>query len=309
MKTQASPPTTRLARSLLASFLALAVPMLLTSEARAETRSPQASESGVVIASKGAEAERPVNPPAESTAPRASTTAVTRIVSTHSEATAPAPGAVAGPSAGAEAVLAGVGAHLPWSKLVDGEAGRWVEYALLVGGYPMGPYLRFLVMEAEVVDGVAGTWVEIWISQRPGSASQAYRLLVTGDPSQPGGIRKAAMRLLGGKIREIPPEDLLPPDPTSGGGCRGGRCISVPRLLPEKSAVLTPAGSFESQLAVLGPGGRQGTKAWFSSEVPLFGLVRLELASQIGLELHAMGSDGKSVMQPRSANAEAPPAP
>lgn len=189
--------------------------------------------------------------------------------------------------------------QLPWATFSGGEPGTWVEYASLVGGYPVAPYLRVLLLGTEKVEGTEATWIEIWISQRPGSATQAFRLLVEGDPSRPGGIRKARVRLLGGRVQEVPPEDLMPTDPATG---HDVAMVSRPRLDSETTSILTAAGSFESRLATLGRSGRD-TKLWLSPAVPVFGLVRLEIAGRAGLELHAMGTGGRGVVEDAPAPA------
>jgi len=183
---------------------------------------------------------------------------------------------------------------LPWKAALGSTSGDWAEYALLIGGYPVGPYLRFLVVGQDVFEGRPATWIELWISQRPGSASQAYRMLVAADRSGKVAVRRTLVRLLGGEVQEIAPEELIG---SGGSGDRGPRPAEAPRVMgqAQPTAVLTPAGSFVSRL-VRFDDRADGAKAWFSERVPLFGLVRLETAGQLGLELHATGTGGESVV-------------
>ncbi|AKU93308.1 hypothetical protein [Vulgatibacter incomptus] len=185
---------------------------------------------------------------------------------------------------------------LPWARVTRSQPGAWAEYALLLGGYPIAPYIRFTIVGPDVRAGSRGTWVEIWISQRPGSATQAYKLFVSSEPATPGRLLEAKVRLLGGPVRDLPPSEIPGLVPGAGGSAAAtGRAIE-PRLLEETTTVQTPAGSFVSRLALLDANAKLPSRAWFADAVPLFGLVRLELAKEIGLELHAFGSGGASVM-------------
>lgn len=186
---------------------------------------------------------------------------------------------------------------LPWSSFTKGEPGVWVEYATLVGGHPVAPYLRVLLLGDGVAGGEKGTWIEVWISQRPGSASQAFRLLVGTGPGKAGAILSARVRLLGGRVQEIEPEAWAA---GAGGGQSSGP--GAHHILPDVVAVLTPAGSFPSRMARAG-----GAKIWISSAVPAFGLVRLDLPRGAGLELHAIGTGGRGVVEDAAPALDSPP--
>jgi len=194
---------------------------------------------------------------------------------------APSPADPPGPGAAAPSL-----ALLPWSSFTSGEPGLWVEYATLVGGHPVAPYLRVLLLGEGIAGGETGTWIEVWISQRPGSASQAFRLLVGTAPGKAGAILAARVRLLGGRVQEIEPEAWA-----AGADGENGSARSALHVLPDVVSVLTPAGSFPSRMARAGD-----AKIWISSAVPGFGLVRLELPRRAGLELHAMGTGGRGVV-------------
>ncbi|WP_373047708.1 hypothetical protein [Vulgatibacter sp.] len=182
---------------------------------------------------------------------------------------------------------------LPWERLAGAHPGDWAEYVVHVGGHPVGPWLRLLV----VGPGAGGTWVEIWISQRPGSATQAYRLLL-GDR---GGVRRVVARLLGGQSREMPPPAAAPT-----------RKSSAPTEWTRRGeeVVQTEAGSLRAEATESWSGGERIACAWFAPEVPVLGLVRLDLAGGSGLELHRWGRGGNGVVEvpdpppPREAHAD-----
>lgn len=186
--------------------------------------------------------------------------------------------------------------RLPWGSFAKAPPGTWVEYATLVGGHPVAPFLRVLVVGDEVVDGEAGTWIEIWMSQRPGSATQAFRLLLSTNPESARAIRKARVRLLGGKVQDVPTDAWSRADPAKRGVAGGP---GAPQLQSETTSLLTPAGSFPCRLAKAGD-----AKLWLSTRVPVFGLVRMEIPGRAGLELHAMGSGGRGVVEAATADAE-----
>lgn len=195
---------------------------------------------------------------------------------------------------GTRALLPGpLSNHLPWERLTEAKAGVWVEYVLLSDKGDKGPWLRFLALGPGPSDG---RWVEIWISQRPGSGSQAFRLLVKGDPGDPNALLQAYARLLGGPVQEIPVEELKWTDarPT---GALALRASGHGPALDEETAVQTEAGTFRSRSVVAGEGD-QVVRAWFSRSVPLFGLVRLSLPSGLALELHSMGEEGAPMIEP-----------
>ncbi|HWV39612.1 MAG TPA: hypothetical protein VN033_14180 [Vulgatibacter sp.] len=184
---------------------------------------------------------------------------------------------------------------LPWSSFTTGEPGTWVEYATLVGGHPVPPYLRVILLGDGAAGGEGGAWIEIWLSQRPGSAGQAFRVLVGTSPGREGAILAARARLLGGKVQEIAPDAWA-----AHAGGDGASVPGRPQLLPEVVSVLTPAGSFPSRMARAGE-----AKLWISSAVPGLGLVRLELPARAGLELHAIGTGGRGIVEepvPRGAS-------
>jgi len=185
--------------------------------------------------------------------------------------------------------------RLPWSSFAKAPPGTWVEYATLVGGHPVAPYLRVLVVGDDVVAGEAGTWIELWMSQRPGSATQAFRLFLSGAQGSAGSIRKARVRLLGGEVRDIPADAWAQADAAR--VAEGGQV--APRMHSETVSLLTPAGSFPCTLARAGD-----AKLWISPKVPAFGLVRMEIPGRAGLELHATGSGGRGVVETTNAEAE-----
>lgn len=189
--------------------------------------------------------------------------------------------------------------HLPWERMATAKTGTWVEYVMGTEEKSTGPWLRFLALGQGPRGGV---WVEIWISQRPGSASQAFRLLLRGDPGKPGGILEAHARLLGGAVQEIP-VDLLPL-----GEERPGLPGERPSVSTEETAVQTEAGTFRAHLVEMGTGPTK-VRGWFSRSIPLFGLVRLCLPEGQNLELHGMGEGGLPVIDvaKRQENEMPPP--
>lgn len=191
------------------------------------------------------------------------------------------------------AILPGpLSSHLPWERLTEAKAGVWVEYVLLSDKGDKGPWLRFLALGPGPSEG---RWVEIWISQRPGSGSQAFRLLVKGDPGDPNALLKAYARLLGGSVQEIPVDELKWTDAPP--GALHLRSTRYGPSLEEETAVQTEAGTFRSRSVVAGEGD-QVVRAWFSVSIPLFGLVRLSLPSGLSLELHSMGEGGVPMIEP-----------
>lgn len=286
----------------------------------------------------GAAALSNLSSASSSTSPDAITLATTPSAAASSSAPSPAsPPPAASPSAlhrggsaaaAAGALSEGLGNVLPWGELLKGAPGTWAEYALLVGNHPVGPYLRFLILGEERTSSAGGAWIELWISQRPGSATQAYRMLLVDHPTRGVEVRRAFARLLGGEVQELDLADLpgIAPTPRGEGSSpkthssksepsKAQPSTSEPSgLRPPKgrvakgqqSAILTPAGSFEAELVTLDTT-RGGTKAWFTPKIPLFGLARLE-AGELGLELHSFGEGGASVVPPPREAAPAPSA-
>ena len=180
--------------------------------------------------------------------------------------------------------LGAYAAALPLDEIHGASPGAWVEWVTAVGGHPVGPWVRLRV------DGPAkdepGTWIELWISDRPGSATQAFRLLVQQAADPAGWIRRIEGRMLGGEVRTLPRPE---------GGAGGGTAPPTGTwVLGSETAVQTHAGTLRGRSArLLGPEGITAT-AVFSERLPLLGLVRLELANGSGLELHAWGHAGRS---------------
>lgn len=178
-------------------------------------------------------------------------------------------------------------AHLPWERLARAEAGTWAEYSMISEERAVGPWLRFLSLGP---GPEGGHWVEIWISQRPGSGTQAFRLLLRGDPSQPGSVIRASARLMGGPAQEIRVELLQGDLSTATQPPMTGTSTTM------EAPVQTEAGTFRSQLVEL-RSGTEVVRSWFAEAVPLFGLVRLQLPSGVGLELQGMGRDGVPMIE------------
>jgi hypothetical protein len=170
---------------------------------------------------------------------------------------------------------------LPWSRIGSAPAGDWAEYMVRVGEHPVGPWLRFLVV-GPAADG--GTWLEIWISERPGSATQAYRLLVDAH----GRTRRVIGRMLGGASRELPIPEVDAEGPPPDG--------AVEFVELGEESVPTRAGALRAVRTEARRGAGWLARAWLAQQVPVFGLVRLDLASGAGLELHRWGRGGKGVV-------------
>ena len=182
---------------------------------------------------------------------------------------------------------------LPWARVAAAHAGDWAEYAVRVGEHPVGPWLRFRVL-GSAPEG--GTWIEVWISERPGSATQAYRLLVDAD----GRPRRVVARLLGGASRELELPDERDEGPPS----------SDPTLVTlGEEPVQTGAGTLLATRVESRQGPSWVVRAWVASEVPVFGLARIDLPSGTGLELSGWGRGGKGVVElPATGSAAARPA-
>lgn len=179
---------------------------------------------------------------------------------------------------------------LPWERLRESPPGSWVELAPLIGGVPTKPYLRFLVVEKEG----AGTWLEIWISERAGSASLVYLLLVEARTDGGVTVRRVLSRTLGGPVQELPPESM---DFTEGENGSPGRRASGTWTTGAYEAVLTPAGTLRALRSELRAGGEVVLRLWSTEAVPIFGLARMEyLSGHIGWEVHAFGEDGSPVI-------------
>ena len=151
----------------------------------------------------------------------------------------------------------------------------------------------------ETVEGRKGTWVEVWISQQPGSASQVYKILTVGDPRRPGMVKRALFRWAGGAVNEIPVEELAEREPKprrrddvcwETGTCQG-QAVDRP---PEP--VQTPAGTFQARLRELRQDGKTVARVWYTDEVPVLGLVRLDLLDGRGLELIEVGQAARSAI-------------
>lgn len=171
-----------------------------------------------------------------------------------------------------------------------GEAeGAWIEMAVTLAGIPVGPYLRFCLGEREA----AGVWMELWISQRPGSGSQAVRLLMS--PGRDGGpeIVRALGRTFGGAITEL---EIAAGE---GGGPRAAGAPAAAGNARDDAAggvsegnepLLTPAGSFLARKVELRDRGRRTATLWYADELPLLGIAKIEFADAIGMEVHAHGT-------------------
>lgn len=158
--------------------------------------------------------------------------------------------------------------------------GAWVEYAVQVGGVSVGPWIRFLAVPG--TGDAKEPELEIWLSQRPGSATQAFRLRASGEE----GARGVVARLLGGPSRLLEVEAPA-----------AARAAAPPSVAPiGEGPVQTDAGTFRSRAVEIRREGKRIGKAWIAEGVPLFGLVRLELASGAGLELSGMGQEGRGVV-------------
>lgn len=169
---------------------------------------------------------------------------------------------------------------LPVEALADAHEGAWAEYVTVVGGEPVGPWVRFLAGAREA----GGRWIEVWISSRPGSASQAFRLLL--DPAAPGGVARVRGRLLGGPIRD------LPWDAPGGAGAAAGAWSTL-----GTESIQTAVGTLRTRRAELRRAGRRAATAWLDAAIPVLGLARLELANGAALEIHAWGSAGRSILE------------
>lgn len=177
--------------------------------------------------------------------------------------------------------------ELPWDRFEAAPVGTWVEYVLVQGDKAVGPYLRLTALGS--APG-GGTWLEIWVSQRPGSATQAFRLRIEG-----GKVKGTWARLLGGKPQELPLEergDDPLPMPVDGASLQAG----------EPAPIQTAAGTYRAVPAELRSGGGRIARSWISPEVPLLGLVRLERADGTSLELHGVGKDGRGVVEVEAAS-------
>ena len=183
---------------------------------------------------------------------------------------------------------------LPWEKLAAAHPGDWAEYAMRTGEGTTGPWLRFLVV-GPAEDG-SGTWLEVWISTRPGSATQAWRLLLTGDPAAPGGAARVVGRAFGGQSREL---ELPPPPPPS-------RAAAGSWTTGPEEPLQTNAGTIRARSATLHQDGTWLARSWISPAVPVFGLVRLELQGGGGIELHAFGRGGRNVVDLPTASESRP---
>ena len=167
--------------------------------------------------------------------------------------------------------------------LTRAEPGAWAEYLTVVGGHPVGPWVRILALgPAEQADGF---WIEVWISQRPGSATQAFRMLLVDDPGVPGGVAQVVGRILGGPPQKLPLPEAPPAQGAQGTWVRGAI-----------EAVQTSAGTIRARRAELIRDGKPVARAWLDAELPILGLARLELASGVGLELYAFGRGGIGVV-------------
>jgi len=183
---------------------------------------------------------------------------------------------------------------LPWDRLASAHPGEWAEYAMRAEGRVTGPWLRFLVVGPAA--GGEGIWLEVWISSRPGSATQAWRMLLTGDPAAPGGVARLIGRSFGGPSRalELPPPEEPVQGPPGAGAARW--------IAGEDETLLTEAGSIRARSASLYREGVLLARSWVAPAVPVFGLVRLELQGGGGLELHAWGRAGRGVVDPAAAS-------
>lgn len=182
---------------------------------------------------------------------------------------------------------------LPWDRVQGADPGDWAEYAMRVGDHPVGPWLRFLVVGP---GAEGGTWLEVWISQRPGSATQAFRILV----DERGRALRVIGRLLGGPSRDLPL-----PDATAEVGAPAARADYLPL---GAEPVQTGAGVLQATRLEAREGPRWVARAWVAPEVPVFGLARMDLASGAGLELSGWGRGGRGVVDlPAAGSAPARP--
>jgi hypothetical protein len=177
--------------------------------------------------------------------------------------------------------------------------GTWVEFAVTAGGVEVGPYLRMVLAGEEG----PGTWIELWISQRPGSGSQAFRILLApGEAGRPT-VQRVQTRTLGGQPTDLPLEDLgggatAPggvadagrPPRDAGGGSRNTTPGRELRTASTRSPVLTGAGTIRAEKVEVWEGRHLVCTLWRSEEVPLFGLVQADFGGVLGLVLHGQGT-------------------
>lgn len=213
----------------------------------------------------------------------------------------PAGAGRAGPAAAAAAAATstpppalsfGLLQSLPMQQRAEDEAGVWVELAVTLGQQIIGPYLRYTVAGRDA----EGVWIELWISQRPGSGTQAFQLLLSDDGAGPSKILRARQRVLGGKVVDLELPAEAPEDE------REGRLL--PRTKERDEPILTNAGTFQARRVDLfdARGGDLVASFWRADEVPIFGVARFGFAEGLGMELHAFGAGGSSLFPPLAAS-------
>lgn len=204
-----------------------------------------------------------------------------------------APAATASPGPLAAPASMGMGL-LDLLSLQQGELpppGTWVELAVTAGGVEVGPYLRFIVAAPDP----EGVWIELWISQRPGSGSQAFRLLLAPEEGGRFAVRRVTHRLLGGEPVELPLEDEMLAEAEGRGATGHGaaRPAGTRRLrtAARQESVLTHAGTFRAERVEVWEGDEHVSTLWRSAAVPLFNLVKADFGGVLGMEVHGMGHD------------------
>lgn len=181
-------------------------------------------------------------------------------------------------------VLAALGPFRP-------DPGAWVEYAIRSKGRP-DARVRISILDASLPDG--RYWLELASATASGVAA-ATRLLVHGDPAQPGAIERLLVYVAGQPPFELPLDELPPSqEPRRKGRSR------VTRLV--EARVRVPAGSFlTDRLRIVTRGA--ATQVWRSSEVPLWGLVRSRGAG-CETELRGFSRSGAHSMFPNGADGD-----
>jgi hypothetical protein len=166
------------------------------------------------------------------------------------------------------AILLAVSLPAGWlapAELEQAPAGAWLEWELRVRDLPP-VYVRLAALD--VVEGARR--MELWISARPGSASQVYQALVAGDRIERLLVRWGTERVHELSTERVPALLGVLPAPCTGRGCRR------PRERPIGSCT-TRAGDFPCVERTLSTRGTR-VRLLVAPGLPLGGLLRVDLA-------------------------------
>jgi hypothetical protein len=166
--------------------------------------------------------------------------------------------------------------------------GQWVAYKVSAAGQP-DRRVQFAVVGKGEWQGQPGAWLEYEMDGAAGMGG-AVKVLVVGDVTAPGAVKRMIFQTAGGPAMELP---MQPEGAATESRPLGDPAYDATRLTRVKSEeVKTAAGAFKAEVFTYEAGGLR-TQMWRSDKVGLTGLVKVQSEGQT-IELVGLGADAKS---------------